>query len=100
MGSPCRPIEWMVKEEDNELVELRKRFDLLYTFRGGLERECEALRVAVNKAKEDIATKSLRAEDDEGKWSWLIQLAAIGLLFFLAGRSASDMSLDFFLRDY
>lgn len=90
----------MVKEEKNELVELRKRFDVVYVLCSGLVRERDALRDAVNKRKAAANTAQLLEDEDEGKWSWLVQVVAIVLLSFIAGRSTSDISLNFFLRDY
>lgn len=114
----CRPSDWLVKDEysnnDDELVELRRRFDRLIPFCAGLVRERDELRHALDRekhrerpssklgisSKENSSGEEFNADVEEGRWSRVIQVFAVAICAFVVGRSSQHFTLDFFIRDF
>lgn len=114
----CRPSDWLVKDNysnnDDELVELRRRFDRLIPFCAGLVRERNELRRALDRARRtehpscelDITSKEsnpgedIAADIEEGRWSRVVQMFAVSMCAFLVGRSSQHFTLDFFIGDF
>lgn len=99
----CRPPEWLVNDDDDDdgLVGLRRRFDRLAIFCRGLTRERDAMKRALDEQLQTRCPQQSDQEQDAGGWSRGVQVIALALVAFIAGRSLRvNVLVDFFLHDY